>query len=462
MAWELLKGLPKSLFGSIIVLMDLQKKVLNTIKEHKLINHGEQVAVAVSGGADSVALLVILNNIKKELGFGLCAIHINHNIRGAESDRDEEFVKSLCKQLCLKLYTQNVFPLKDKAQQKKTLEQSARDLRYMAMNDIANKNNIDKIALAHHKGDQAETILMHLYRGSLFNGLIGMRYLSNNLIRPFLDVTKGEILEYLKSIGQNYMTDTTNIDNNYSRNFVRNVVLKGMEENNKSIIDHIVNLGKKANLLETEFNKILPMNLIKYSNSGTLICKEAQTLPYEVLTRLVRAGVEKEISLVDFEEKHINKIIDCFNLQIGKKINLPHELIAMNQYAGVLLYKKQNKTEISFNRSYVGVEEFVFNNKVIHLSLNKPDCNCLMLDLNKVPKSAEWRVYKSGDNFTKFGGGTKPLKEYFTGKKISARERNELLLLCDKNNVLAICGVEISEKVKVDKETKVLGYLWQE
>ena len=443
--------------------MELINKVKQGIKLNKLINAGERVAVAISGGADSVALLLILNKLKRELDFSLCAIHINHNLRGDESDGDQKFVDALCGSLGVPLFAANVYPLKDKHETKKTLEQSARDLRYAALYEIGKKQKVNKIALAHHQGDQAETILMHLYRGCDFNGLIGMKAQNGMLIRPLLTVSKQEILDFINENGAQFREDSTNKDNAYSRNFVRNIVIKQVSNKCPNFVSDLINLSQSAERLDSVLMGLVPVGLIRKTSGSVLIDSLALNYPREILSRLIRVGVNQVVGLVDYEEKHIDIIINAFNLQVGKSVNLPSGLVCKKEYSGIVLFKrddnnKQVTTAVPFN----GPGKVEIGGQTVVVSCKKPTLPCLWFDLNSVPKSAVWRRYQTGDVFTKFGGGTKSVKKFFTSKKISAAERDKKIVLCDGNVVLAICGIEIADQIKVTPKTDKVGYLWME
>lgn len=443
--------------------MELINKVKQEIKPNKLIGAGERVAVAISGGADSVALLLILNKLKSELGFDLCAIHINHNLRGDESDGDQKFVEALCSGLGIPLFATNVYPLKDKQETKKTLEQSARDLRYAALYEIGKKQKVDKIALAHHQGDQAETILMHLHRGCDFNGLIGMKTQNGTLIRPLLAVTKQEILDFVNEAGVQFREDSSNKDNAYSRNFVRNVVLKQISDKCPNFVSDLIKLSHSAERLDHELMGLVPDGLICKTNGTTLIDRAALNYPREILSRLIRVGISEAGSLVDYEEKHINIIINAFNLQVGKLVNLPGGLVCKKEYSGVALFKSgDNNKQVTTVVPFDGAGKVEIGGQTVVVSCKKPTLPCLWFDLNSVPKSAVWRRYQTGDVFTKYGGGTKPVKEFFTSKKISAAERDRKIVLCDGKVVLAICGIEIADQIKVTPKTNKVGYLWVE
>lgn len=235
----------------------LTKKILSFIRENRLIVRGDQIAAGLSGGADSVSLIIILNNIKKLLGFNLCAIHINHGLRGCEADRDEAFCRDLCARLGVRFAAERVDVRGLVREAGLSEEEAARLLRYEALHRLAehmfvsstsgaeDRQNV-KIAVAHHADDQAETILFNMLRGSGMRGLGGMRPMRDDIIRPLLCVGRDEILRYLDDLGQDYVTDSTNLLNDHTRNVIRNVVMPELKENvNKRSAEHITELGNR-------------------------------------------------------------------------------------------------------------------------------------------------------------------------------------------------------------------------
>ena len=220
--------------------MNFQKKVLAYCRAHQLIAEQEKIVVGISGGADSVCLFLILIYMRKICNIEVFALHVNHQLRGAEADEDETFVKELCKayQIPLKIVSR---PVEELARQnKQSTEEAGRELRYKAMEAYRQEVGADKIAVAHHKNDQAETVLYHLCRGSGLEGLAGMQPKRDKIIRPLLSVTRTEIEQYLKEQKQSFQIDSTNLENTYTRNKLRNQVIPFLEkEVNQQTVTHI-------------------------------------------------------------------------------------------------------------------------------------------------------------------------------------------------------------------------------
>ncbi|MBU1177850.1 tRNA lysidine(34) synthetase TilS [Patescibacteria group bacterium] len=205
----------------------LTTKARNTIAEHELINSSDKIIIGVSGGPDSVCLLHFLNEIQAEFNLKLTVAHVNYGLRGEESDQDEIFVKKLAEKYNLPYKISHPEPSTDEST---NLEANLRDIRYKYFNDLLKKEKTDKIAVAHNRDDQAETILMFFLRGSGLKGLSGMDYQQGKIIRPLLDCSRQDILAYLKVNKLDYREDKTNQDTKYTRNKIRHELIPYLEK----------------------------------------------------------------------------------------------------------------------------------------------------------------------------------------------------------------------------------------
>ena len=222
------------------------RKVLQYCRREKLIENGDYVLVGVSGGADSVCLLHVLKALQNEIGFFLEVVHVEHGIRGIESENDAAFVVRLCEELEIPMQLFFVDAVTYAKEQKMGLEEAARILRYDAYAQAAEQtlSSRVKVALAHHADDNAETVLFQMVRGSGIDGMSGMRPMRElmpgvSVVRPLLTVTRAEIEEYLKEEGQEYCVDSTNADTSYSRNKIRCHIFPMLEEVNARAVTHI-------------------------------------------------------------------------------------------------------------------------------------------------------------------------------------------------------------------------------
>lgn len=434
------------------------EKIKEFIKEKKLINPGEVIGVGVSGGSDSMALLHYLAGVQEELDFEVVAIHINHGIR-EESRDEEEFVMTKCRELGVRAYKFKINSPKIAKEKNESIETAAREGRYDIFKSLIQRGVVDKIALAHHESDQAETILMHIFRGSGIAGARGMEPIRDGIyIRPMLNVSKKEIMNYVLDNNIDYVQDNSNFDNGYNRNFLRNVILPQICERWPGAESGIVSFGRTVSEDDDFINNYVQDSDVIYDDEIAKIPLTYFTYPTSVLNRLLikifkRVGIQK-----DFEKKHIEMITDLAkNGENGSRVQLPFEVVAVREYNYLTLVNKlKNRPEL---RVPFGIEEIELENigkiitKKVKTYESKP--NFLFIDIDKVPADAIWRYREDGDVFTKFGGGTKKLKSYFIDKKIPQRIRDYIPVLASGNEILVIGGIEISDKVKIDENSKI-------
>lgn len=438
------------------------KTVLKTIKDNNLISHNEKIGIAVSGGIDSMCLLHYLINNQSQFDCEFCVININHKIRKT-SKNDSNFVKNYCKQNNIKFFSFDVDALKFSAENKLTIEEGARICRYNVFDNLIKKNVVDKIVIAHHKQDQAETIFLNLLRGTGLKGASGMEVQNNHYIRPMLFEDKCNILAYQKQYEIPFVEDETNEDTNYSRNFIRRKIFPLIKTHWNNFESNILNFSKICkqdnDYIESliDYNKLLiDDNLVKIPLSYFVYDKS-------IVFRVLRKALRSINALKDIEQKHLI-LIDKFanENQNGTKLNLPNAVIVSKEYDCVVLSKKIEQNFSNYSIPFkVGKHEFLGRNieikKVKNANYNEP--NTLFFDLDKIPKKSVIRTKQTKDMFTKFGGGTKSLKDYLIDKKIPLRTRNSLPILCFEQTVLLIAGVEISENIKIDCNTKNIGCL---
>lgn len=429
----------------------------NVILDNKLINKGDRVGVAVSGGVDSMCLFYLLSALKEELGISkLVALHINHTIRGKESDEDEEFVKQMAINLGEEFWSKRVDAVGFSKLNGYTLEQGARILRYNAFNDAKEELSLNSIALAHHQGDQAETLLMHAFRGSGIMGLVGMKKKNGIFIRPMLDITRQELEEYALNNKIKWRTDSTNHDTKYARNLIRNVVIKEAEKAYPTLLTNLSKLSLRAGEVVELLDSLVPKGLVTIKKDFAFVKDDIKLLHNLVGLRAIQQAFCALEAVVDVEEVHFTLVRNLFNQKVGKKLSLPNNVQAVKEYGGVIIYK--NATYEPFKeRSFTLKSDFeVPMGKLVVKPIEelKPQKNKLVLDPDKVPSGAVWRQIKKGDTFTKFGGGSKSLTDYLTNKKISSYFRSKMVVLAYNQTVLCVPGVEISELVKIENNSK--------
>lgn len=425
--------------------------------EDKFVKKEDRIAVGVSGGADSMLLLWGLIDKQKQIGFHFEVINVNHHLRGKDSDNDSKFVEEFCKKRKIDYKIIDVDVKKLKKDQKLTIEESARLARYDAFKDVMKKDKLNKLFLAHHKNDQAETILMHIFRGAGISGAVGIKN-TETVIRPLLNLTKQEILNLAKEHGIDFVQDESNSDNDYSRNYIRNVIIPQIESVYPKAVENIALFGKRCEDVLNYVLSLIDEKLIDIKNDEVFLNQEI----FEQKIFIVREYLKKAFDALDvfsdIESKHVAIVYELSKGEVNKEVSLPHNLVAKKSYNGVKILKvsKQKKERLEYE--FVKNGEIKFGNyyKIFTQVVKADDVvygEGLFVDVNKISTSAVWRTRKLGDKFSKIGTGSKKLNDYFTNNKIDYELRDRLPILAVDENILVVLGDDVSENVKIDATT---------
>ena len=417
----------------------------------------KRICVALSGGGDSVALFYALQERAGEWNMSLSAINVEHGIRGESSRADTEFVKKLCERenIPLYCYSENVPRLAEE----------------WGMSAEAAARN-------------AESVLFNLFRGSALTGAGGIRGFVNarelaaaispetraedadilrgkGIIRPLLSVPKSEILACLRENKLEWREDESNADSSYTRNFLRREVLAPARERFPALDKALYNFSRAAR----EDDEFLYTLAEEYFTAGE-VCFVSENAPKPLFLRacvlaLRHFGVEKDYTL-----QNLRDICDIAEGENGKAADLPQGIVARREYGAVSFYRKEpprTAPEYPF-----GEGEFAFGKLCVRVVQGKHPAESsslrrtLYIDGARLPENCVLRTRKEGDVFQKFGSGTKKLKEYFIDEKIPQRLRGGIPLVACGKEVFAVCGVEISEKVKIGENADVYTILLTE
>ena len=430
--------------------------MLEFLIDAKLVSKEDRLAIGVSGGADSMLLLWALKDAQKNLGFYMEVIHVNHHLRGDASDSDSKFVESFCNKHKIPCNIIDVDVKKLKNDTKTTLEESARIARYDAFNDVMKKHKLNKLVLAHHKNDQAETILMHIFRGAGISGAVGMKN-SDTVIRPLLNLTKEEILKFAKDYGISFVQDASNQENDYSRNYLRNVILPQVEEVYPGLVNSVVKFGKRCEEIQNFILSQIDESLIELSEEGVYLKQQI----FEKESFFVREYLKRAFDLLkvfsDIEAKHYTMIYELSKAEVNKEISLPHKLVVRKTYGGVKILKQDKKAKVDDCFEFIKNGEILFGAfKIVTRVISANDVvygDALYVDANKISTSAVWRTRKPGDKFSKIGTGSKKFNDYLTNNKVDHELRNKLPILAAGETVLVVAGDDVSENVKIDAST---------
>lgn len=449
--------------------------------EQTFIEKGGSVIVGVSGGADSVCLLYLMNEYALREGFKCIAVHFNHMIRGENADTDEAFVKNLCAQLGIKCMVAKANVPELAARAGLSEEETGRVLRYKAFAKAA-KSLSGIIAVAHHKDDNAETVLMNLVRGSNIKGLTGMQttveFEGCIVVRPLLSCSHEELADFLKEKGIGFVEDETNTDFAYTRNRIRGLVLPELKKVNSKATDHIIQTAKELEKIESYLalkTEEAYTETVAEEDGEILIHTEKLLKLEEVIrNRVLYAAIGKAAGeLKDISKAHVEELADLCGKQSGKRIDLPYDLCAVKQYE--LISVKTNteaeeeentsvELDISEEHLYENIAETELEDGTVITMLlvpvNEGNRNVLK-QKNEYTKAFDYDTIKgtitlgkkaSGDVIS-LKEGKKSLKKFFIDEKIPAEDRNNILVLKDEESVLWVVGYRIGENFKITDNT---------
>ncbi len=434
-------------------------RVSEYMKQHHMAEPGEGILAAVSGGADSVCLLLVLRSLAEELGIHVAAFHLNHGLRGAEADRDEAYVMKLCERMevPLKVIREDVAGYAKANGMSE--EEAGRELRYRHLKTAAKEFSCQKIATAHHKDDQVETVLMNLFRGSGLRGLAGIRPVRDRVIRPLLCMTRQEIEDYLMEEKTSWCEDSTNKELIYARNKVRNVLIPWVEENiNDRAEEHILNTAVFASQADEYFRGQAEKILGETANGVQVATEVFDVQPdimksYLVRAMIVRAaGSEKDIS-----SRHIEAVCNLKGPGRGTSVNLPYGLQAVRSYETLTVRKRGTDAPIA---EPITADAEMKNSLQMQVFPWKKEQEIpknqytKWFDYDKIKDTLSVRTREAGDYITIGDGKTKKLNRFFIDEKIPEEMRDKIMLLAEGNHILWIIGYRISEYYKLSDMTR--------
>lgn len=451
------------LFLSFIIYLVTKKgktmeHILENIKKLNLIKRGDTIGVAVSGGRDSMALLHYLSSLQNELDFEVVAIHIDHSLRETSGD-DAMFVMSYCRRNHIRAYKFKIDVATLAKQKNQSIETAAREARYGVFESLVKKGIVDKIALAHHAEDQAETILLHLLRGSGLSGARGMEYEKRGIyIRPMLETKRSEIQRYINDNDIAFVEDETNKEDVYQRNYIRNKVMPLIVSRFPNAVEALNSFANACKEDDNFISSQVMTEALILENPKTVKIPCACFLGAPSLSsRLVFKALDMIGIYKDIERKHIEIIKNlAINGQNGAKVKLPMDVLAHKEYDYITLTNEQKEVKILNLEFKCGTFMIDGFGKLVVKKTNNPQIseNNLIIDAKKLPKNVAWRFRREGDEITKFGGGTQKLKTYLSQKKIPLRQRDTIPVLASDSEIYVVAGVGISDKVRIDETTK--------
>jgi len=428
------------------------QKIRRYIEKENLLDISNKVIVGLSGGADSVALLYILN----KLGYSCITAHCNFHLRGGESDRDEQFASNFATSLNLPFFKQDFDTRKYAKNRRISIEMAARELRYKWFDELKNNHQADTVAVAHHRDDNIETLLLNLIRGTGIKGLTGMQPRAGHIVRPLLCVSKKEIMQFVEVKNLPFIIDSSNERDEWVRNKIRLHVLPLLETINPSIRDSIVqtmdNLNETIKIYEAETEKAIRevYNPEKESISIPLLKKYPS--PKSILFELLKNyGFEKEV---------IRDIYHAMDSQPGKMFYSRSYCLVKDRDEFFLSPIEQEEKKVYFIQADDKFLEFPFRLEII---LRQNDINCIIekeahtacLDYDKLQFPLTLRKWKKGDKFIPLGmKNFQKLSDFFTNCKFSKIQKEKTWILTSGKNIVWIVNYRIDERFKIINTTK--------
>lgn len=435
----------------------VKDKVLTALKEYSMLENTEKIIVGFSGGADSLCLLHVLNSLKDSLGVSVSAAHVNHGIRGEEAKRDADFARNFCEENGIPFSLLEVNCIKESEKTGESLEECGRRLRYAFFSDLSDGKT--KIATAHNCNDNAETVIFNIIRGASFNGASGIPPVRGNIIRPLIFCTREEIEGCCTELGLPFVTDSTNLSDEYTRNKIRHLILPVMEEINSAAVNNISSFSNSLKDVTSFVTK-------EAENALNNAAISTGVYDAKILASLDKA-VLKQAIVISFS-RFSNKSLD------GKKIDAVCNLLTEKGriqlfgdiYAEVVKDRFRyfgNETEKIMNVitvdgvpfEYIGEQYSIkisqytnYSKKVNKLVLDN------LIDCDKIVGKFSLRCRRDGDKFTfPKRNVTKSLKKLFNELNIPVEKRGSLPMLCDELGVVWIYSVGVNARCAVGPDS---------
>ncbi|MDO4945578.1 MAG: tRNA lysidine(34) synthetase TilS [Ruminococcus sp.] len=431
---------------------DFLDKVQNTIEKYQMAEKSRRLLIGLSGGADSAALLLCLYR----LGYNVTACHINHCLRGEESDRDEEFCRRLCEKLGISLEVRRVDVIGYCQANSLSTEEGARILRYKAFEEF----DCDRICTAHNLNDCLETTIFNLARGSGLKGIASIPPVRDNIIRPLIECSRQEIEDFLSEIGQDYVTDSTNLQDEYSRNKIRHNVLPVLADINPSLMKTfgatLDYLREDSNFLEKTADKAFE----KVKDEKGYSCDKISNLDYPIRRRVIMHILSEQGITVSSE-----KIADIeFLAKSDGKINVKENCFAISQGGTLAFAEKKKKSALTQSPVFAVPDCSVdwcgrkISFEIIEIegryeNVNKKFANSC-LDYDKIKGEIVLRQRLSGDKIQLVNRDFKSDVKKLLKQAFDVDTRNGAVILCDDDGIVMLERFGAADRVKIDESTR--------
>lgn len=432
----------------------MDKIFYENLKKLNIIKKSDKLSLGVSGGADSMYLFYNLMDLKDDWDLDIIVCHLNHGIRET-AKRDEDFVKKVCQDYGIKCITKTVNMDEFARKEKISSEEAGRVLRYKFFRENSKGR---KILTAHNANDRAETVLFNIMRGTGLKGLAGISEVNEDIFRPLINIRREEIEDYLHKNKLAYFDDETNFEEIYTRNKIRLGLIPELKKFNPDIINSILRLSENAEEANGLIEELVKENYDKCLGHEFLIPSEIIKLKKFIGQEIIKKYLEENF----YKENILNRsnILAIYDLclgQSGRQIDLGKNIYARRSYDKVYIERLEKKKEKTSKDLKLGINSTDFGEIFIRKDGEESHANSFIkvMDYDKIRGSLHIRKRAPGDRFKALGmKNNKKLKDYFIDRKVDRLLRDEIGLVCDDEKIIYVVGMDISEDVKIDKNTK--------
>ena len=454
--------------GEIILeTADFTGSIIKTINKHSMLKGGETVLVGLSGGPDSVCLLTVLHRIKDDFHLTIRAVYVDHNLRPGETPSEIAFCRDFCGKMNVDFRVKSVDVKGYVKTYKLNKQEAARELRYKAFYEAAQETSADKIALAHNADDQAETVFMRLVRGTGPSGLTGIPAKRGALIRPLLEIERGEIEDFLESEHIRSVIDSSNLQTDYFRNRFRLMIMPELKKMNPGLIQSV---NRTVSILQEEeryLGIIVTKTLMKMISRKTerrieLFLSPMEAMDIVILRRVLRRAVNETEGLKGIGFIHIEDIIRLIkDGKSGDRLYLPKGIRAIKDYSLLVITSEAPRQIASYELQVPGEVAIVGAGVVIKASYEEEAGDfgdgktTVVLDAADMHVPLKIRPRKPGDWFYPYGfGKRKKLQDFFVDEKVARDERDSIPLVLSGDDIVWVAGYRADNRFRVSGNTK--------
>lgn len=443
----------------------IEQKVLKFISNHSLISQGDKILVALSGGPDSVFLLYLLKKFSNKFKIELAAFHLNHSLRRS-ADKEQKFCEKLCNELSIPFYAHKIDVKAFAKQNKISVEEAGRIIRYEFLKNIADKIYFKKIATAHNADDNAETVLLNISKGTGVKGISGIPVKRDNIIRPILYLRKSEIISYLKKKKITYVIDESNLSEEYERNFIRLKIIPQIEQKlNPGFVNSVLSTSINLQGFIKYFEKTISQIQQKYSElvndevriNFSLFEREDVFIQTEIIRKIL-----SEIFNLQPVQKDVEKILSLKSKQVGTTETLRKNVKAIRERNHISIFYDKSYTEKiieikagetkKFNSQSLSISKVDFSD--VKLTSEK---NIEYVDGDLTGENFIIRKWKEGDKFKPIGmSGTKKISDYLNDIKTEAKLKKNQFVLISRNKIVWVIGKRLDDRFKVTPNSKII------